>query len=103
MKNLLQHIARIRERQLEGDIKTAVPLGPNIYGYNYKVVVENIPERLLMETIIPGLEENDCVAKREEQEEAERQRKQAQARVEHFRRQARTIGDADETNSMYNL
>ena len=78
---------------LEGEMKAVSPIGLGMTGAKYKAVFSNVPDPMLDDSIIPGLEEQNCRVQRLRQDLQAQDRKRSMASLQKIQSRVDSIGD----------
>ena len=63
---LLRGIVEKAELRWRGEMKAVIPIGMSVTGCRYKAVLSDVPEELILDTILPGLLGEKCSVQRME-------------------------------------
>ena len=91
--SLFQDIIESSSKTFEGELKTVIPLRIVIRGFLYKFILSNVPDELVMQVLIPGLQQRCCTVHRVDTQLAEHDRKRAEKRLQEVKEQCQEVGD----------
>ena len=99
-KELCQDIVESASRTFQGELKTVIPLRSVITGFQYKIVLLDVPEDFLAEVLLPGLEHRGCVVRKLDDESAAIDRKRSEKRLHDAKEKCDQIGDTEKTTDL---
>ena len=91
--SVFKDIIETSSKSFEGELKVVIPLRMVVTGFVYKLILKNVPEELVTEVLIPGLQQRCCLVQRMEAQMAEQDRKRAHKRLQEVKEQCQDIGD----------
>ena len=80
-RNMIRDIMVQDGVQWEGDLRKVIPTRSTVQGQEFKFILVNVPESLLVQTLLPGIESHNCLVVRINKDMAELQRKEAEIRL----------------------
>ena len=91
--SLLRHIIAKADASWEGELKVVLPLKPTVTGFLYKMVFTNVPDALMENVIVPGIQEQQCTVERVQKDLAAEQRRNSESRMIQIRSRIDAIGN----------
>ena len=79
---------------MEGELEKVIPVKQTVAGFQFKFVFSGVPDRLMKEVLIPGIEDKDCIVKMQSHDEAAEQRKASNQRLATLRRRSDQLADS---------
>ena len=79
-------------QEWQGEVKAVFPIGVNMQGCRYKVILEDVPSHVIDQTIIPGFEGQQCAVKRVDTDRQLEDRKRSHQRMLDIRSRVSSIG-----------
>ena len=93
ISTLLRSIVEKDDMRWQGEMKTIAPMGMSVTGSRYKAVLVDVPEEMIAQSIIPGLEVHGCTVKRMQKDLQALDKKRSNQRLEQIRSRVDHIGD----------
>ena len=80
-RNMIREIMVQDGVQWEGDLRKVIPTRSTVQGQEFKLILVNVPESLLVQTLLPGIESHNCLVVRINKDMAALQRRGAEIRM----------------------
>ena len=93
----LRDIVQEDDREWQGELIGAIPVGLTMNGFKYKFILDDVPPEMIEICIIPGLRAKACKVVRVHEEDQSRQWQQAQDRK---KRRSQCVLDIGNTGSL---
>ena len=96
---LLRSIVEKAEMRWQGEMKAVIPIGMSVTGCRYKAVLSDVPEEMIDDTIMPGLQGQKCTVQRMQKDLQAQDRKKSAARLQQIQSRVAQVGNVAALNA----